>query len=414
MLFNEGSYRTKQSLKRFHENDGISVHVDDISPVSRVFFNLTKTRFGGVLAPREVLCKVLLHRYSPGHACISFTSFEDDEKYPKSKKNVRVNLNVLFILREGVTKVTENDGGGEVAHTTVETFVELDAGVKLAGALLRGTQGSFAGGRKIIDFLTEGKRRFDSSIAVDRAQRLRDMKMFREKQVYSLQETTALAAASNMFTNFKDYKVMDVQTRAGTFNTLSKDPNKVWWGHSKTVVSTSPQNCLAFLWNSMSRASEKVETILKEVVERKNDHNYTLYVLKENRFKALGVANRDFVTNFTWKKLDGKQHDEYLLVMSPLQSYVPIQKLSSVAHHRLGQKRGSVRLSRGKTEINELRRVRGEIRSCFLLKEVSRVVRSERGGGAARSERRGDAAKTRSDEALRIPRRLASLSLTPL
>ncbi|GMH82061.1 hypothetical protein TL16_g09136 [Triparma laevis f. inornata] len=376
-VFNHVSMASRDSAKSFYLFGGLYLDHHPVSPGYSKFWQIAKPRSG---KPRELVAKCLCYRDSVHELTIVVESYECNE-HPKVKKYDRISARMLFKLKEGVSEVMESDGGGEIAHTIitgelekldktgnasgkwqVATFAEFDLNnsVGLGKGKFRA---ELEASRHALEFLeTSRNKDFDRGVDVDRAQRSRDMRLFEkaDEEKYSASEDVTLASANSLFNLFKDAKF---KKEKGVKEALKKDKKGHFWGCYETMVSADAEECLAFQWNVMSRASEKADTLVKNIIETKNAHNFTLCSLKVVHFA--GVSNREFMNNFIYKKV-GK--NEWVLSISPVDKESPAIKHTQSAKLR-PQKRGAISLTRSISEVANEHRVRAKTTGCWIFKQ---------------------------------------------
>mmetsp|Transcript_23268 Transcript_23268/g.43719 ORF Transcript_23268/g.43719 Transcript_23268/m.43719 type:complete len:1815 (+) Transcript_23268:166-5610(+) len=352
-VFNHVSLKSRDSKKLFFLFGGLFLDQHEVSPGHSTFREVTKIGGG---KPQEWVAKCLCLRENPHELTIAVETNEDEHEYPKNNKYERIKGRILLKLKEGVSEVSESDGGGEIAHTNITAFAEFD---------VMGSVDVHGRSRTTLEFLeTSRKKNFDRGDEVDYAQRVRDISEFEkaDQEKYSTTEDVTLAHANNLFNLFTESKF---KTENGVQVAYRKDKkSNAMWGMSKTVVSADAMECLAFQWNVMSRSSENSDTLVKQIVEKKNNHNFTLYMIKGVHFPK--VSNREFMTNFIYKKI-GK--NEWMLCLNPVDKESPsIKPSKSTKLKNKPQKRGSIRMSRSASEINQEHKVRAKTMGCWIFK----------------------------------------------
>jgi hypothetical protein len=139
----------------------------------------------------------------------------------------------------------------------------------------------------------------------------------------------------------KDIK-MDVPTTKAKIAFKKNDSHA--WGWSTTIIRASPEEILAFAWDTLSRANTYADTAVKNVDEEPNEHNKLVYVKKAT---PKIIDDRDFLTRAVWKKdVDGRM----ILVNAPSESKKRIH-LKNVVRGRYPSTMKITRLSDKETRI---------------------------------------------------------------
>ena len=165
--------------------------------------------------------------------------------------------------------------------------------------------------------LSRMRKRFDKSLEVDGATRALNVEMIlgHDGVVYSEEENRILAEGEQHFTDFQKMKAksLEMVSPLTTAKIAYNSGDRHAWGYSMTTVRASPEEVLAFLWDTMRRSAQREDDLEKIVEEQANGHNMLVY--NKKRTPKI-IADRDFLGRVVWKEGDG-----FLLVTSPEESY---------------------------------------------------------------------------------------------
>jgi len=166
-------------------------------------------------------------------------------------------------------------------------------------------------------YLSMTRKRFDRSLEVDGTTRALNVEMItgHDGAEYSEEENRILAEGEKHFADFKEMKAKSLKMASplttGEIAFRKKDSHA--WGRATATVRASPEEVLAFMWDTMRRSAQREDDLEKSVEERINGHNMLLY--NKKRTPKI-VADRDFLSKVLWKK----EGEGFFLVTSPEES----------------------------------------------------------------------------------------------
>jgi len=185
---------------------------------------------------------------------------------------------------------------GIVAHTLVTFTQQIDLGGLIPKSAVN------RGAVNRLMYLSTMRKRFDMSLEVDGATRRRNVEMIQEHDdEYSAEETKLLEDGEQHFADFKGMKVKSLKmwSPLTTAEIAFKKKDSHAWGRATTTVRTSPEEVLAFAWDTMRRSSRQEDDLEKSVEERINGHNQLGYT---KRLTPKIIYDRDFLGRGVWKK----------------------------------------------------------------------------------------------------------------
>jgi len=165
-------------------------------------------------------------------------------------------------------------------------------------------------------YLSVMRTRFDKSREIDGATRAQNFGLIADHmEQYSEEENALLEEGEKHFADFKEMKAKSVEMASpltmGEIAFKKKDSNA--WGRATTTVRASPEEVLAFLWDTMRRSARREDDLEKSVEEQVNGHNILVY---NKKLTPKIIADRDFLGRVVWRK----EGDGFLLVTSPEES----------------------------------------------------------------------------------------------
>ena len=159
------------------------------------------------------------------------------------------------------------------------------------------------------------RKRFDKSLEIDGAARALNIELIMgHADEYLEGENALLGEGEKHFADFKAMKVKSLEMASPLTTAeiaFGKDGHA--WGRVTTTVRTSPEEVLAFLWDTTRRSARREGDLEKSVEEQANGHNMLVYNMK---MAPKMIRDRDFLSRCVWKK----EGEGFLLVTSPEES----------------------------------------------------------------------------------------------
>ena len=120
---------------------------------------------------------------------------------------------------------------------------------------------------------------------------------------YSAEETKILDEGEKLFAMFNGlkWKKLEMVSPLASAKIAFKSGDQGAWGWASITVRASPEEVLAFLWETLRRSSHRADDLEKSVEEEPNGHNQLVY--RRKRIKV--IADRDFLRRKLWRR-DGE------------------------------------------------------------------------------------------------------------
>ena len=190
-----------------------------------------------------------------------------------------------------------------------QTHVTYNQQLDLGGALPRFIVNARA--VTTLLYLSSMRKKFDNSKVVDRVSRELNVVMIENHDTpYSAAENSLLEDGLGYF-SFFEKSVKSKRLRMDSPLTAAEiafDKHDSYaWGWATSIVRASPQEILAYMWDTMKRSSSRSEDFEKSVDEVVNEHNQLIYIHKHVKAP---LANRDFYSRAVWKDMG-----DFLLVV---------------------------------------------------------------------------------------------------
>jgi hypothetical protein len=203
----------------------------------------------------------------------------------------------------------------EEAHGTPLTRVTLKQSVDLKGSIPKAAASGIA--QKEMMSLSKMRSHFDRSAEIDAlSRRAIAAEIMRDDEVYTQEENDILQEGLGHFDLFvtqKPKKIVMTSPLTSALVARTAGDNS-GWGLSTTIVRGSPEDIMAFLWDTLCRAKRNHDDLEKAVDETVNGHNQVIYQKKKT---PLIIDNRDFVGRCVWKKTS---EGCYVFVSKPTES----------------------------------------------------------------------------------------------
>ncbi|GMI32508.1 hypothetical protein TeGR_g10375 [Tetraparma gracilis] len=185
---------------------------------------------------------------------------------------------------------TLRDEVGEIQLTDVSLQLAIRA--KSSAKIGRGPLEKFMELR--LARIAELRVRFDRSLDVDTFKRRELVKMInRHTGQYSEEEEEIMSEGRASFMAFDALKSKDVNMRSpqSKAKVAYKKGDSRAWGWSAATVRASPEEVLAYAWDTKSRYKMRPDDVVKEIDETPSGHNQLVYVKKQ---MPTVIADRDF------------------------------------------------------------------------------------------------------------------------
>jgi len=250
-------------------------------------------------SPREFVLHQVWRQQDAEHLLVVYDSFEHAD-YPLRSEYVRGVSRTSF----GYAKLPPVGG---VPQTLVTFTAEIDMGGNIPRVIQR------KGVPKFLSALSAMRKRFDKSLEVDGAVLARNVEMITgHTDEYSEEENRILAEGERHFTDFQGMiaKSLKMASPLTSAKIAYKSGDSHAWGWSTTTVRASPEEVLAFLWDTMRRGARRDDDLEKSVEERVNGHSMLVY--NKKRTPNI-VRDWDFLCMCVWKR----EGEGFLLVTSP-------------------------------------------------------------------------------------------------
>jgi hypothetical protein len=131
---------------------------------------------------------------------------------------------------------------------------------------------------------------------------------------YTEEENDAIAEGLAHFARFDDEANAKAVKSISPLcqNEIAQTKNdRLAWGRSRIEMRGRPEDILSYQWDFLARHLIKPDTIEKKVVERVNEHNIVVHMVK---VIPNPLADRELVMRFLWKKLS---EDSFVFVIDP-------------------------------------------------------------------------------------------------
>jgi len=146
------------------------------------------------------------------------------------------------------------------------------------------------------------RKLLDKSLEIDGATRTLTVEMImgHDRAYYSEEENRILAEGEKNFADFQEMKAksLEMASPLTTAKIAYKSGDVHAWGYATTNVRASPENVLAFVWDTMRRSARQ-EDDLEKNMEQINGHNQLGY--NKKRTPKI-ISDRDFLGRGLWKK----------------------------------------------------------------------------------------------------------------
>jgi len=268
---------------------------------SAVFHFAKDFRIPG-FAPREWVLRLLWKKLAVDVVVVCYESI--NEQNEANNKYVRAS-NYVY----NQYKRLEPLGGVPQTHVTWTQRVEL------GGFVSRQIINAFA--PKQLVHLSKMRKQFDKSLEIDGATRAQNVGLIADHmEQYSEEENALLEEGEKHFADFKEMRAKSLKMASPltTGEIAFKKEDGHAWGCSTTTVRASPEEVLAFMWDTTSRSARREDDLEKSVEEQVNEHNMLVY---NNKRSHKIIADRDFLGRAVWKKKEG---GGFVLVTSPEES----------------------------------------------------------------------------------------------
>ncbi|GMI22418.1 hypothetical protein TeGR_g13348, partial [Tetraparma gracilis] len=218
---------------------------------------------------------------------------------------------------------------GKIPQTKVTWTQQLDLG----GRIPKWAQNRQGVGTLM--YLSKMRERFDQSLELEGKKRGELVKMIRrhgrDGVEYSEEEEKIMAEGKTWFKAFDGLKSKDVAMRSPQSKgkvAYEKGDSRVW-GWSTATLRASPEELLAYVWDTKSRQQMSSDDLEREIDEKPNAHNQLVFIKKQ---MPAVISNRDFLGRAVWKKAED---GGFVVVTAPEES------LKRPANKRRGSRKKS-------------------------------------------------------------------------
>jgi hypothetical protein len=199
----------------------------------------------------------------------------------------------------------------------------------------------------MIVHLSKLRLKFDKSWELDISSRQRTVDMIRSHATeYDREELDIITKKRRDFVLFAGEKVKKLKMKSplavGKIALTVGDSHA--WGWASTIVRGSPEDVMAFTWNTMSRGKRRDDDLEKAIDQAPNDHNQLIYSRKKT---PKIISDRDFLGRTIWKKIESG----YLYVAIPVEDDVLRPPLPGVVRARYPSAMKIERLGDNKTKL---------------------------------------------------------------
>jgi len=279
--------------------------------------------------PREFVTRQVWKKQDVDTLLVIYESFKHAD-YPMRSEYVRGSSRTMFAY----VKLPPVSG---VPQTRVTFTTEISMGGYIPKVAQK------IGTSRVLRSLSLMRERLDKSLEIDGGARTRNVEMvMSHDDEYSAEETKLLEDGEKQFAMFNGMKAkaLKMASPLATGKIAYKRGDRHAWGWATTTVRASPEEVLAYMWDTMRRSARREDDLEKTIEEKPNGHNQLIYLLSKT---PNIVANRDFLGRKLWRRDD---EGAYVLVTTfeesanrPVRSDVVRAKFPSAMRiKRLGDK----------------------------------------------------------------------------
>ena len=257
--------------------------INDHHGLFHVAFDLSIPGF----QPREFLNSLIWKRQGDKLAVVyEPTSHED---FPPNPEYVRATSRIYYEYEK-----LRPLGG------TPQTRVTLTQQVGFGGLLPRSVNDGQAVNQLL--YLSTMRVRFDKSSEIDGATRARNVEtIMKHDDEYSAEEMKFVEDGEGQFEVFNGLKAkaLEMASPLTTGKLAVESRDRQAWGWASTTVRASPEEVLAFMWDTMRRSARKDDDLEKTIDENPNAHSQLVYQKKK---APRPLKDREFLGRMVWKK----------------------------------------------------------------------------------------------------------------
>ncbi|GMI22423.1 hypothetical protein TeGR_g13348, partial [Tetraparma gracilis] len=213
---------------------------------------------------------------------------------------------------------------GKIPQTKVTWTQQLDLG----GRIPKWAQNRQGVGTLM--YLSKMRERFDQSLELEGKKRGELVKMIRrhgrDGVEYSEEEEKIMAEGKTWFKAFDGLKSKDVAMRSPQSKgkvAYEKGDSRVW-GWSTATLRASPEELLAYVWDTKSRQQMSSDDLEREIDEKPNAHNQLVFIKKQ---MPAVISNRDFLGRAVWKKAEDVTYPDEKNKTTPSEAVARVVKL---------------------------------------------------------------------------------------
>jgi hypothetical protein len=286
------SLMSRESLRVHAGKRGLERSLIAVNSHNNLYHVVYQGGFVGV-QPREWVQTQIWKKDGEDRLEIFSDSIEHAD-FPRSNKYVRA-LSRLLVLYDKLPS----------ANGVTQTKVTLVQRIDLAGALPRKVVNSIS--ITALMELSRVRTRFDRSLEIDAANRVRNIAMFESHSTaYSDEESKMIDGELGNVAMFENSDAKKTNAPSPTIeNSVMFKPGQILGvGRSVTTVRASKEQVLGFFWDSSARCRWGGSDSVRSILETKNDHHCIAYVCKRNGTHGvrLKLLPREGVNVHMWRR----------------------------------------------------------------------------------------------------------------
>jgi len=265
------------------EERSLTRSIDDHSSVLRVTYDFKIPGF----KPREFISTQVWRRQGDDLTVVYEPT--GSREFPPSHSLVRgtTAAHTVYERRQPV---------GGLPQTRVTWTNQTDLGGLIPKSVVN------SGAVRQLMYLSTMRKFFDKSLDIDGVTRARNVEMITgHSNETTEEEERILAEEEKHFADFKEMKakVVKMKSPLARAEVAFQSGDKHAWGWATATVRATPEEVLAFNWDTMMRSARREDDLEKSVDEERNGHNQLVYVKKRT---PKIIADRDFLGRVVWKK----------------------------------------------------------------------------------------------------------------
>jgi len=296
----ESNLMDRWHLKESHQNGEIERQVVEKTGHASVFQLVLNLDIPG-FEPREMVLQNVWKWEREGKLILIQVSTEH-ERFPMRRHFVRGEVAVIWTYEQ----LPPLNG---IPQTQVTYALKFD----LKGAVPKWVV-TLLGADELM-YLSRIRAKLDRSSEVDLGARTRFVEMIEEHDdEYTEEEIKLLEEGEKHFAEFKKIKAKSLKMASPltTAEISFEKKDRGVWGRATTTVRASPEEVLAFMWDTTSRSRRSDLELEKAVEARPNGHSLLYYSRKKSPIEY--ISDREFLTRALWRE---EEDGSLLLAVSP-------------------------------------------------------------------------------------------------